>query len=93
MKNCECCLHSQGAAVASGTFPNACPFSTANVKNEARESTLRVLGTLTEPLGDARADTEAKILLLPGPFSQENYSTGVTHSPIQSAPSVQITLK
>lgn len=38
----------------SGTFPYTCPFSTSKVKNEAQESTVRVLGTVREPLGDAR---------------------------------------
>lgn len=58
-----------------------------------QESTLKVLGPLTEPLGNMRADAEVKILLPPNPFSQENYFPGVTDSPIQSSPSVQITLK
>lgn len=47
-----------------------------------------MLGALTESRQDVTVDTEAKILLPPNPFSQENYSTGVTHSPIQLSPSV-----
>lgn len=62
MKNWECCLHSQGTDVLSGTFPYACPLPIPNIKNEVQKSTLRVLRTLTEPLGN-RIDTEVKILL------------------------------
>lgn len=64
MKNGERCLHSQGTDVSSGTFLYAFLFPSADVKNEAQESTWRVLRTLTQPLGN-RVDIEVKILLPP----------------------------
>lgn len=80
VKNWERCLHSQGT-VSPGTFLYACPFPSSDVKNEAQESTLRVLRTLTEPLGEERRHRVEDSAPFQSPFTGELFHRG-TYSPL-----------